>query len=243
MTHIHLLEIEFEFGGERQTIWPVIIRNESDTILVDSGYPHFLERLEEAANRQGIGFETITKMILTHDDIDHLGSAAALKKKYPHVEILAFESEADYINGTRKSLRLEQAEQTLDELSGEARTNAEQFIRFLKSAEPVQVDRTLQQDEQLSDGDTVVIHTPGHTPGHISLYITSSKTLIAGDALVVENEKLNIANPQYCLNLHDAIQSVRRLQNYEISRLICYHGGLFQGNVKKALSEVIEKYS
>ncbi|SFA75685.1 Metallo-beta-lactamase superfamily protein [Cohnella sp. OV330] len=35
-------------------------------------------------------------------------------------------------------------------------------------------------------GGVVVIHTRGHTPGHISLYLKQSKTLIAGDAFMIE---------------------------------------------------------
>ena len=34
-------------------------------------------------------------------------------------------------------------------------------------------------------------------PGHISIYVNESRTLIAGDALVIEDKKLAIANPQY----------------------------------------------
>jgi glyoxylase-like metal-dependent hydrolase (beta-lactamase superfamily II) len=42
-------------------------------------------------------------------------------------------------------------------------------------------------DEQLKDGDMIgslqVIHTPGHTPGHISLYSEKHKTMFGADSL------------------------------------------------------------
>jgi glyoxylase-like metal-dependent hydrolase (beta-lactamase superfamily II) len=47
--------------------------------------------------------------------------------------------------------------------------------------EPISVD------EQVSDGDTIwslkVIHTPGHTPGHISLYYEKDKLLLGADSI------------------------------------------------------------
>ena len=42
-------------------------------------------------------------------------------------------------------------------------------------------------DEQLKDGDMIeslqVIHTPGHTPGHISLYSERHKIMFGADSL------------------------------------------------------------
>src|SRR5690606_16235176 len=123
------------------------------------------------------------------------------------------------------------------------KTNAEKFIHFLKSIEPVHVNRIFNSEESLPwCGGIEVIHTPGHTPGHLSLYLPSRKTLMASDAVVIENGKLNIANPQYCLDLNEAIRSVQKLQTYEISRLICYHGGLYEGDVSKALAQLINEY-
>jgi glyoxylase-like metal-dependent hydrolase (beta-lactamase superfamily II) len=238
-----LLDIQFEFNGQQQTIWPVIIHDESDVILVDCGYPDFLHFLEEAAKRNNIRFDTITKLILTHHDMDHIGSAASLIRKYPHIEIIAFESEVQYINGTKKPLRLEQAESSLNEMIGEEKIKAEHLYRFLRSIEPVHVDRKLHTDEYLPwCGGIYVIHMPGHTSGNISLYLAANKTLIAGDSIVIEHGKLNIANPQYAWDLDEAVRSVQRLLASDISRIVCYHGGLFEGDVNSALCQLIKEY-
>lgn len=107
----------------------------------------------------------------------------------------------------------------------EAKPDAEQFIRFLQSIEPAQVDRTVTHGERLPwCGGIDIVHTPGHTSGHISLYLTASKTLIAGDAVVIEDGRLNIANPQQSWDLKEAIRSVHRLLDYDIERILCYHG-------------------
>ncbi len=53
--------------------------------------------------------------------------------------------------------------------------------------------------------------------------------MVTGDAVVIEDGKLNLANPGYTLHMDDAVRSVRWSLDYDIRQLICYHGGLFQG--------------
>ncbi|WP_435920953.1 MBL fold metallo-hydrolase [Paenibacillus sp. DYY-L-2] len=243
MAQFHLLELQFEQSGQPQKIYPMIIQDGSERILVDCGYPGFMPLLEEASRRDRIDLYSITKLLLTHHDIDHVGTAAALKKQIPNLEIYASLLETPYIDGARKALRIEQAEATLHELSLEERKGAEQFIGYLQTVEPVEVDRVLQSGELVDVcGGFKIISTPGHTPGHISLYFPNDQTLIAGDAVVIEDGKLNIANPEYAWDLNEAVRSVERLQNYEISRLFCYHGGLFQGDVRNAIIELLQRY-
>ncbi|MEJ8546259.1 MBL fold metallo-hydrolase [Brevibacillus borstelensis] len=243
MNHCHLLDIEFAYNGQIQSITPVLLQDERETVLVDCGYPDFTPLLEKALLQNGVTFDSITRLIVTHHDMDHIGSLAELKRKYPQIEIIAHEREVPHIDGTKKSLRLEQAESTFDKLPDEAKPHAEQFIRFLRSMEPVPVDRTVSSGERLPwCGGIDIVHTPGHMPGHISLYLASAKTLIAGDAVVIEQGKLNIANPQYTLDLDEAIGSVQRLLDYDMEQLICYHGGLFSGNAKEALMDLLRQY-
>ncbi|MDQ0859399.1 MBL fold metallo-hydrolase [Bacillus sp. V2I10] len=243
MNNYHLLEIEFDYNGQKQIVTPILLQDERDIILIDCGYPDFKNLLEEACIQHNVKLDSITKLIVTHHDMDHIGSLAELKRTYPHMEIVAYELEAPYIEGEKKSLRLEQAESTFDSLPDEEKPHAEQFIHFLQSIEPVPVDRTVSNNEQLPwCGGINIVHTPGHLPGHISLYLPASKTLIAGDVVVIEQGKLEIANPKFTLDLDEAVRSVQLLLDYNIEHIICYHGGLFQGDVKQALLQLIHSY-
>lgn len=244
MNNVKLLDIEFEHNGQKQVITPVLIEDEQETILVDCGYPNFVPLLEEAAVRSGAALDSITKLIVTHHDMDHIGPLAALKRLFPSLEIIAHELEKPYIEGAQKSLRLEQAESSFDALPDEAKPFAEQFISFLQTIEPAVVDRTVTNGERLPwCGGIEIVHTPGHMPGHISLYLHSSKTLIAADAIVIEEGKLAIANPQYTIDLDEAVRSVQRLLDYDIEHIVCYHGGLFQGDVKQGLRQLADEYN
>lgn len=60
--------------------------------------------------------------MLTRQDDDHMGAAAALKAKYPALQVLASPEEAPYIVGRKKNLRLQQAEALQDLLPEERKT-------------------------------------------------------------------------------------------------------------------------
>ena len=83
-----------------------------------------------------------------------------------------------------------------------------------------------------------MIYTPGHTPGHISLYLEKQKTLIAGDILVVDEGKLitSADNLNYDNELN--MKSLKKLINYDIETVICYHGGIYKDNVNKRIAEL-----
>jgi glyoxylase-like metal-dependent hydrolase (beta-lactamase superfamily II) len=246
MVQMVSLELAFSYGGQPQVINPVILRDEEEreVILVDCGYPDFEALIEEAAGRHNITPADLTRVIVTHHDLDHMGSLAALKENYPRIEIIAHEIEKPYIEGRRKSLRLEQAESTFDALPEAAKAGVAQFIRALKAVKPAPVDRTVRDGERLPwCGGIEIVHTPGHMPGHLSLYLPAGRILIAGDAVVIEQGELNIANPHYALNLDDAVRSVQRLTHYDIAQLQCYHGGLYQGDAVQALRRLAARYA
>jgi glyoxylase-like metal-dependent hydrolase (beta-lactamase superfamily II) len=237
------LEVNFNFNGQQNQIYPVIIQDGSENILVDCGYAGFLPLIENAAQLYGISLQNLTGVIITHHDVDHMGGLFELKEKYPSVKIYSSPLEKDYINGRAKSLRLVQAENMFDQLPEEYKQAALDFQKMLKQVRPVSVDITISEDVLSPILHKIkVIHTPGHMPGHISLYLPESKILIAADALVFENGEFDIANPNFTLDLPEAIRTIQKLQQFDIDEIVCYHGGVIRCNIQSKLSRLIAKY-
>jgi len=101
------------------------------------------------------------------------------------------------------------------------------------------VDHHLQDGVELPYcGGIIIIHTPGHTPGHISLYLKKHRLLIAGDALFVESGML-VKTPELITYAQDeALLSIQKLTGYAIDSIICYHGGLFRDVVQSRLAKI-----
>ncbi len=229
MNKLIVLEIAPPYDAAGDFIYPVVLCDDNHCVLVDTGYVGTLPTIEEVLYCHGVSPEAITHIILTHQDHDHVGTAAAFKQKYPDVLIMASIDEAPYISGFRKSLRLEQAEQLQKTLLAEQQAFGEAFCSLLRSVEPVEIDYLLKENEILPFcGGCQVIATPGHTPGHISLYLPEFDTIISGDAIALAQGQPVLANPQFTLDIKKAEASMQRLLSHSAQTIICYHGGLFK---------------
>lgn len=244
MNNIFLLPITFELGEIDLLIYPTLLKDENELILIDCGYPDSLQKLDNAMQRLGFSLNQLTKIIITHHDHDHMGALREIVELYPNIKVLCSKEEAPYITGKHKSLRLQQAEDIQDTLPDNEKEEGKQFQNFIASIKKVDEVTIIDSGDILPYcGGIEVIDTKGHMPGHISLYVKKDKVLIAGDALVVEGDKLSMAMPQFVLNMQDAKDAIRNLQNYDIEKIICYHGGLYKDDVKNSLKEIIASFN
>ncbi|MGV3529644.1 MAG: MBL fold metallo-hydrolase [Flavisolibacter sp.] len=240
---IDVLKISFDRNGKDEVISPALITSSDQKVLVDCGYPGFLSLVEKALQEKSESLQNITRIIITHHDVDHIGALHEIKTKYPHIRIAATAEEAAYINGTKKFIRLQQAEALQESLPNDKKAAGKAFQQFLKTLKPVTVDNILETGEEIPFLPGVrVIHTPGHLPGHISLFIEKEKTLIAGDALVVSNDTLDLANPQYTVDMAAALDSVKAIANLQPEKIICFHGDLVENNMAEQLQALFTRY-
>ncbi|HDR3490470.1 metal-dependent hydrolase [Bacillus wiedmannii] len=219
------LPIEFKFNGARQWIYPSLIIINNELTLVDTGYINFSPLIEEAILKHGYEMKNLKNIIITHYDDDHIGSLYDFKVKYPHINIIASEIESHYINGDIKSERLVQAEDMLQCMPIEEKEFGEWFIQQLKNIRHISVDEKVYDGQMILNDECQIVATPGHTSGHISLYFPTSNCVITGDAAVQENCELVIANPNFCLDLEKAEESLKRIKNLKAATYYCYHGG------------------
>ena len=239
MTKAHTLKVSVEAYGSVNTIYPALIENGEELILIDCGYIGCLPAIEEAIKTAGFSPEDLTAVVITHHDHDHMGALAALKEKYPHVKVLCHEAEAPYVSGEIKSLRLSQAEARQPTLTEEEKAFGLSYIGLLSRVVPVAVDRTLK------DGETfwgcVAVHTPGHMPGHLAVYVSEPQAMITGDAMSMDDGIPAMANPKFTLDMAEARRSIEKMMKYDIKTLICYHGGAFEGDVHAAMQKVVDE--
>ncbi len=241
MERVIPLSLEFRRGDISVPIHPTLIRQGTDAVLVDCGFPSSMGPLADAVQQHGGRLEDLSALVLTHHDHDHMGAACAIATACPNAVVLCSADQAPYITGKEKSLRLQQVEALHDSLPEERKEESLRFQKLIASVSPVPQVGIITPGTVLPYcGGIEVLDTKGHMPGHISLYVKEEKTLIAGDALVVVDGTLCIAHPQYAFDLAQAYASVENLLNYEIERIICYHGGSYANAVKDSLVRIIE---
>ncbi|MEK5482233.1 MULTISPECIES: MBL fold metallo-hydrolase [unclassified Viridibacillus] len=221
------LPIEFEFNGQKNYIYPSLIILNDELTLVDTGYTNFLSLIENEIVKNGYEMKNLKHIIITHYDDDHIGSLYDFKEKYPWINIIASEIESKYISGEMKSERLIQAEDILKTIPNSEVDFSNWFIQQLKNLKHISVDEKVHDGDMILDNKCRIIATSGHTSGHISLYFPGLKSVITGDAAVNEEQELIIANPNFCLDIDNAQQSLRKIKNLKAETYYCYHGGKF----------------
>ncbi len=241
---IEMLEMSVNIPGRTEYVCPVVFYNDEQAILVDASYPGQTKNLRKACTAAGISFDSINKIIITHHDIDHMGSLAKLVKTLPQgVEVMAHRDEKPYIEGDKppakwnpESVASFGAEwDSLPLLHRQAIKMLFENYHLLSAP----VGRLLADGEMLPYcGGITVIHTPGHSPGHISLYVHRSRLLIAGDALFASEGALWATPPFLNLDQEQYQLSLRKLVEYDIDAVVCYHGGLYTNKPTARIAEL-----
>ncbi|PWV95194.1 glyoxylase-like metal-dependent hydrolase (beta-lactamase superfamily II) [Paenibacillus cellulosilyticus] len=242
---VHLVAVTNSAMGKPDTVYPVLLTDGTEAVLIDTGYPGRLVDLQQGIADAGVDRAQIAQVIITHQDIDHIGGLPALldhvKADRP-VEVLAHPFEVPYIQGEKRLIKVtDEALAKMDAVlpPGTPEAFKNRFKALLLSPPSAPVDRTITDGQRLPIcGGIIVIETPGHTPGHISLYHEPTRTLIAADALMIVDGELRPSLPQTCVDYGQAVRSLERFADYAIDQVICYHGGVYSTDVNRRIAEL-----
>ena len=203
-------------------------------------YCGYLLQIKNSMIEAGVSFDRLNKIIVTHQDIDHIGGIKGILSEKPDVEVLAHEEDKPYIQGEKKIVRLNP--QFMERINALPDVERLKILDMFENSS-VKVNRTVSDGEVLPYcGGITVIHTPGHTPGHICLYHQMSKTLIVGDAMNIIDGQLMGPNKDMMgkEEAMDAINSLKKFQDYDVVNIITYHGGLFNDKPNERIKELIK---
>ncbi|MFT9846080.1 MBL fold metallo-hydrolase [Aneurinibacillus sp. REN35] len=222
-----------ELSIQGYVLHPTFVWNEKEAVLIDVGMPGQWEAIRMAMCKVGVSLDKVKAIILTHQDIDHIGSLPEILQAFSHqIDVYAHELDKPYIEGDLPLIKTD-----VSRMSKEEKEALPESMRTLYENPPkAKVNKILTDGEELPFcGGIQVIASPGHTPGHCSLYIKQSKTLVAGDAMVCAGGTLRGPVEQTTLDMDMAFQSVKKFLLFDIESVICYHGGLCNTNIQEQL--------
>lgn len=163
-------------------------------MMVDTGLYGSASTIKGTAEKL-FGANTPPQFIfLTHGHFDHVGAVKTLAEEW-NVAVYAHERELPFLTG-RESY------QPPDSTVGGGMMAASSFL-YPRS--PIDLGGRVKavHGESLNGFDEWrVVHTPGHTQGHVSLFRERDRLLIAGDAFVTTKQESLIAVLTQKVELH-----------------------------------------
>jgi len=186
-----------------------------DVTLVDTGMPgngrHILAQMADL----GVEPHRLRRIVITHCDVDHIGSLAELVEA-TGASVLAHPADSAVIEG-EEPLRRPLGTGWWPSLA----RGLFRLLPLLFHYRPVKVTQLVQEGHELPGG-WKVLHTPGHTLGSISLYNRERRVILVGDAMNNRWRRLKIAPPIFTADVAQAHASIRRIAELDFD--VCGFG-------------------
>ncbi len=195
----------------------VYLMNLGELILIDTGAGWSVDNIIGNIKKLGLDPKNLTKIILTHCHIDHIGGVPEFKKRFG-CKIYIHKLDAP---------PLENGDQIL---------TAANWYQTSFPPTPVDVKFNLPE-ETLTIGEQkiVCLHTPGHTPGSICIYLDKDeKRILFGQDL--HGPLLE----EFGSNIEDYGRSTKKLLDLDADILCEGHFGIYK--TKKDVRNYILSY-
>ncbi|MCL7452637.1 MAG: MBL fold metallo-hydrolase [Anaerolineae bacterium] len=208
-----------------ERIWDtkVYILVEGDrVVIVDAATPGRAGAVWAHLASLGYSPEAVDEIWLTHADIDHMGSVAALQSD-SGAQVVAHRADVPLVEG------LSDRQLGPLPLSGAYQRIFNWVVR--RMFRPATVDRAVGDGEAL--GGWQVVHAPGHTPGSICFHHPSRGILLVGDALNHRRGRLGAPPPMFTSDMGQAHASIRRIAALDFEICCFGHGPPLSVNARE----------
>lgn len=203
-------------------------------VVVDAATPGRARAVWHHLSGLGCDPSGVSAIWLTHGDIDHMGSVAAIRAR-SGAQVVVHHADVPLVDGTAARqlgpLPLSSTYERLFNL----------LVRHLFRYQPIEVDRPVDDGDNL--GSWQVIHTPGHTAGSVSFYHRERKIIIVGDALNHKRGRLGAPPPIFTPDMAQAHASIQKIAELDFEVCCFGHGPPLKGNAAQRVRAFAESLS
>lgn len=220
MKQLEIVENIFIVGGPDITDGRdgcIYLINLEELILIDAGAGWSVDKIVNNINKLAFNCNNLTKILLTHCHIDHIGGAPEIKRRFGS-RIYIHKLDAPPLE------------------NGDSVLTAANW--YQTSFPPTRVDVKLNSPEEtliIGDQKIVCLHTPGHTPGSICIYLDKS-----GKRILFGQDLHGPILPEFGSNLEDWDRSTQKLLDLDADILCEGHFGIYK--TKKEVRNYILSY-
>ncbi len=190
-----------------------IITNENGVVIVDAGMPHMTARILGKIRALGYSPRDVRLILLTHGHIDHVGSAAALKRA-TGAPIALHRGDIPLV--VTRDLKFPPGRNTFSQVI----TRMVPLFGWVMPLDTFAPDIVLEEGQSLREFglDAYVLHTPGHSDGSVSIACADG-SMFVGDTIL---NLLHVSFPLWWQDERAAHRSACKI--YACEPRICYSG-------------------
>lgn len=200
-----------------------------DMMIIGGGMSWIVPSMEAQFSAMDFEPKKLKYLVVSHSHFDHCGAVPYLKRKFPHIQILA-SAYAEKIFAKEKAVNFIafSNKYAIDSLGMQS-----EYEKLGLQFDGIHVDRVVKEGDIIDLGDGVEVHfmeVPGHTQCSIALYVPKLKALFPSDAVpppTDDAETVFYPGPQYNLGMYK--QSMERLASLEVEIFASEHYGVVTG--------------
>ena len=139
---VEMLQLTARAFNQDITLNPTLVWNNEEAILIDTGMPGQTNQLKEALNELNMSIEQLKVILLTHQDLDHIGCATDIRNNSDkNIIVYAHEFDKPYIEGKLPLIKTNASRMSNEELAA-----IPDEIKYLyKNPPKVEVDTVLKK--------------------------------------------------------------------------------------------------
>ena len=220
-----------EFLGTQENCLYLIKGREA--MIIGGGVTATAPSLEKQISAMDFDFKKIKYLVIPHSHFDHCGAAPYLKRKFPHVQIVASAYSKEVLSKDKVVSYIADTNKEVIDVLG----LQDEYERLNLQFDGVHVDRVVAENDIIDLGDGIEAHfieTPGHTKCSLSVYIPKLKAIFPSDSApgpTGVGSELSFPSPQYDFSLY--VESLQKLAAYEVEICAFEHHGVFFGDQAK----------
>jgi glyoxylase-like metal-dependent hydrolase (beta-lactamase superfamily II) len=210
-----------------------LLRGSRRTVLVDTGIASTpADAIVPGLAEAGVEPDQIDLVVVSHADIDHSGGNRAVQDLAPRALFLAHERDCALIEDVEVMLSDRYGELAATDGVDEPEA-VKDWVRANSGDVPIDIRHTGEATLALGPGDEVaLLHTPGHSLGHLTLWRESDRVAVAADAVlgeVLPTVDGGPALPPTYRYLADYERTIDRLAALEPALLLTSHFPVLRG--------------
>lgn len=224
---------EIGFLGTRESC--LYLLKGEEAMIIGGGMSYVAPTLERQFSAMDFDCAKVKYLVISHSHFDHCGAVPYLKRKFPHIQVLASEHSQEVFSNKKAVRHIAATNSWLVDKLG----LQDEYERLNLKFDEIEVDRVVTEEDVIKLGNGIeicFIEVPGHSKCSIAIYVPELKAMFPSDAApgpMKDENKLTYPSSQCDYFLYK--ESLKKLAVCEVEICAFEHNGVAVSDQAKSI--------